>query len=70
MFSGTADGFVKSYTFDLVEGIKEISSVNLERPIYSLDTSESYHICALDSRRIQVWMVIRFTGLLRSYGRY
>ena len=45
---------MKSYTYDLEEGIKEISAINLENPIYSMDTSENYHICALDTRQIKV----------------
>ena len=54
VLSGTADGWVKSYTFDLEEGLEEVSAINLDSPIYSLDTSENYHICALDTRQLKV----------------
>jgi len=66
--SGTADGWVKSYTFDLEEGLEEVSAINLDSPIYSLDTSENYHICALDTRQLKV-LDARRAEHVRDVGR-
>ncbi|KAL5256989.1 hypothetical protein ACHWQZ_G012046 [Mnemiopsis leidyi] len=66
--SGTADGWVKSFSFDLEDGMKEMSSIHLANPIYSLDTSENYHICALDNRQIKVLDAVR-AEYVRDVGR-
>ena len=66
VLSGTADGWVKGYTFDLEEGLEEVSAINVDSAIYSLDTSDNYHICALDTRQIQVCWIdsFRFFNIL------
>jgi len=66
--AGTADGWVKGYTFDLEEGLEEVSAINVDSAIYSLDTSDNYHICALDTRQIQVLDALR-GEYVRDVGR-
>lgn len=66
--AATADGLVKTYKLDEEEGLVETSTVDLGDPIYTLDTSPSYHVCALDNRRIQVIDASR-AEYVRDVGR-
>eukprot|EP00116_Pleurobrachia_bachei_P009137 sb/3469399/ len=65
--TGTADGFIKNFVFDEEDTLKEGGSVQLDHAIYSLDTSENYHVCLLDNRQIQVYDALR-AEYIRNVG--
>lgn len=57
LVTGAADGFLKSYEIkpeDDQDPPIEVLAANMEVPVYSVDTSENWHVCALSNKLIKV----------------